>query len=145
VELEPSGNFIPQPKDRRPHIPEPPPVRLTAIEDMRVPALAGVEKQLDEFYVTLLNFTREKESDQNPIYRAENVRLIFQVRESPTDRTDMRPIPVEVPSLTLIEGKIFERELPYQRMRGLLAGQEAIVLQDPAGNWVSITESRGVR
>ena len=41
--------------------------------------------------------------------------------------------------------KIIDREFEYQRVKGLTAGSEQLMLKDPAGNWVSITERRGVR
>ena len=56
-----------------------------------------------------------------------------------------RTFNLKVDSLAMTEQKIVEMELEYQRLRGLLAAQEALLLQNPAGNWVNITESRGVR
>src|SRR5687767_7663075 len=44
--------------DRRPRMPEPLPVKLLAVEDVRLPATAGLEAQLDGFYVGLLEFER---------------------------------------------------------------------------------------
>src|SRR5688572_7744007 len=44
--------------DRRPRMPEPLPVRVLAVEDVRLPATAGLEPQLDDFYVGLFGFER---------------------------------------------------------------------------------------
>jgi hypothetical protein len=46
------------PGDRRPRMPEPLPVKVLAVEDVRLPATAGLESQLDDFYVGLLEFER---------------------------------------------------------------------------------------
>jgi len=147
MELEKGiADYRPPPADKRPHMPEPPPVRLTAVEDVRAIAPPGLEVLLDQFYIGLLLFERdEKANPGDVVYKAENVRLVFTIVEPPIERADMRPIGVEVPSLALIEHRVVEREIDYQRLRGLLAAQEALLLQDPAGNWVSVTESRGVR
>lgn len=45
--------------DPRVRMPEPLPVRLVAVADVRLPAPAGVERALDAFYVDLLGFVRE--------------------------------------------------------------------------------------
>jgi hypothetical protein len=57
----------------------------------------------------------------------------------------MRPIGVEVRSLALTEAKIVERELEYERLKALVAGQDTLMLRDPAGNWIAIIESREMR
>jgi hypothetical protein len=148
MELEPPvPGYSTPPKDRRPHMPPPPPVRLMAVEDVRAFAVAGLEAQLDDFYISLLHFERE-ESDADgkfQFYKAENVRLVMEIVEPPIDRPDMRPIAVEVSSLQSAEAGIIDRELEYERLRGLTAGSDSLLLQDPAGNWVSISENRGVR
>lgn len=60
IELEPAdGKSSPAAPDRRARVPEPLPVRLVAVADVRLPATAGLERQLDAFYVDLLGFARE--------------------------------------------------------------------------------------
>lgn len=110
MELEPSTGTQPSPRDPRPHMPEPPPVRLVAIDDVSLPAASGVERDLDFFYVMLLGFEREDLDVKRPkpripvppaprnahrrsapevpgpIYRAENFRLRFQTVEPPVLR-----------------------------------------------------------
>lgn len=134
--------FVPQP-DRRARIPEPPPVRLLTIEDAHLPAAAGAEVNLDAFYVGLLAFERQPDSEF-PVYRAENYRLLFDVLEPPISRDDFRPLRIEVASLAATEQKLIESDLQYTSQRGLLAGQQSLVLLDPAGNWLEITETRRV-
>ena len=145
-ELEPAvSGFRQPPRDPRPHMPEPPPVRLTAIEDVLAIVPEFIERELDDFYVAMLQFERDRNSGNRLLYRAENFRLILEIHAPPIARADMRPIAVEVLSLNDAEAKVIGRELEYQRIRGLTASSDALMLQDPAGNWVSISERRGVR
>lgn len=152
LELElPREQYVAPAPDRRPLMPEPPPVRLVAVEDVLAEAPAGAETALDDFYVTMLQLEREnplsrsQDSADEIVYKAENVRLRLSVREPPLSHADMRPITVEVRSLALSEAKIVERELEYERLKALGAGQDTLMLQDPAGNWVVIVESREMR
>jgi hypothetical protein len=101
-----------------------------------------LEVQLDEFYVGLLKFERE-ESDE-PIYRADNFRLRFSITETFPERDNLRPLLIEVPRLSDLEHAIIDRKLDYTRQRGVTLGEERLILQDPAGNWVEIVEFRGI-
>jgi hypothetical protein len=56
----------------------------------------------------------------------------------------MRPLGLEVPALADLELKLVEAEVEYTRQRGLLPGEESIVLLDPAGNWIEIMDRRAV-
>jgi len=144
LELEPSrGPFAP-PRDQRPHLPEPPPVRVVAVEDVHVPAVSGLAPELDAFYVDLLRFAREP-GEALLSYRAENVRLVFDVQRPPVEREDFRAVMVEVPVLADVEKRLVELETEYERQRGLLPGHDHLVLRDPAGNWVAIGEMRALR
>jgi hypothetical protein len=144
IKLEPSrGPFAP-PRDQRPNVPEPPPVRLVAVEDVHVPAVSGLAPQLDAFYADLLRFAREL-GEASLTYRAENVRLVFDVQRPPVEREDFRAVMIEVPVLADVEKKLVELESEYERQRGLLPGHDHLVLRDPAGNWVAIGEMREIR
>lgn len=145
LELESSRSAALPPSDKRPHMPEPPPVRLVAVEDVHLPAPAGAEVALDSFYVGLLKFEREPTAEGEIAYKAENVRLRLQVHEPPLERDDYRQTMIEVPSLADLELKLIEREIEYERQRGLGAAQDLLVLQDPAGNWVALSEMREFR
>jgi hypothetical protein len=144
MELDPVETSFVLKADRRARIPEPPPVRLGTVDDAHLPAPAGAEIQLDDFYVNLLQFEREADREF-PIYRAENFRLVFDVLEPPIARDDFRPVRIEVPSLQATEQKLLDAEMEYTRQRGLMPGDQSLVLLDPAGNWVEIHEGRQIR
>lgn len=144
MELEPSANSYQPEVDRRPRVPEPLPVRLVTIDDARLVAAGGLEVQLDGFYVGVLGFVRKEGSGAALSYRAENFVLHIEVVEPPVLRADSRALGIEVASLTDLEMKLVEARLEYARQRGLLPGEESIVMTDPAGNWLEITEFRAV-
>jgi hypothetical protein len=134
VRLENSNIQFKPIRDRRPFMPAPPPVRLVAIEDVHAPAGAGVEVDLDDFYVKLLNFERDDSRREGIVYKAENFRLWFDVIEPPIRREDFRPIGIDVPSLLDLERELLERKIEYLWQKGLAAGLHTLLLQDPAGN-----------
>ena len=126
--------------DRRPRIPEPLPVRLVAVEDVRLPTPPGLEERLDALYVGLLGFERVA---GELAYRAENLTLRFQpTGHRPVVHESLRPQGIEVHSLIEAEHKLIEAEIEYSRQRGLTPGQETLLLLDPAGNWIEIAEAR---
>ena len=57
----------------------------------------------------------------------------------------LRPLQIEIVSLVETEKKIIEAELEYSRQRGLTPGQETLLLLDPAGNWIELSEMRTVQ
>jgi hypothetical protein len=144
-ELEPSTGLQPT-ADERPRMDEPPPVRLVAVEDVRLPALPGLDAELDAFYVGLWQFERDLAEAPAIVYRAENVRLRFEIvtEQKPIERDTLRPQGIEVLSLAEAELKLVEAERDYLRQRGLTPGQESLLLQDPAGNWIELFEVRRV-
>jgi len=144
MELEPGNPDFTPVIDRRVRMPEPLPVRLVSVEDVSLAAPAGVEVQLDQFYVKFLGFER-MEPLTELVYRAENFLLRFDVKDQPIEHDSMRAIAIEVQSLAEAEKKLIEAEIDYARHRGITPGMESILLLDPAGNWVELVESRGVR
>ena len=140
MEIAPSTNFVPTADRRRP-IPLPPPVMLETVEDARLAAAAGLERQLDAFYVGLLQFERDAKCERM-VYKAENFRLRIEVEEGPVLREDMRMLGVVVKSLSETMRKLREAEIEFARERGLTAGEERILLLDPAGNWLRIVQSK---
>jgi hypothetical protein len=56
----------------------------------------------------------------------------------------MRPLGIEVPSLVDAEHKLIDQEIRYARQKGVNPGRESLLVLDPAGNWIEITETRGV-
>ena len=142
MELEPATGIRPK-IDRRPRMDEPLPIRLVAVDDVHMPAPAGVEVQLDAFYVDLLGFERmPPETELN--YRAENVALRFELHERPVEHDNLRPQGIEVLSLAQAELKLIEGEFEYVRQRGVVLGTETIVMRDPAGNWIELIELRPI-
>jgi hypothetical protein len=137
------GGFEPRP-DRRARMEEPPPVRLVAVEDVRVEAPAGLEKQLDEFYGGILKFEREYADGDVIVYGAENFRLLIKVVEPPVLRDDMRPILIEVPNLLAVEHQLVDLKIEYQRLRRLTLAHASLFLMDPARNWVELIEYRAM-
>src|SRR5690349_25043881 len=121
--------------DDRPRMLEPLPVRLMVIDDVHFATIAGMERQLDQFYVRILRFERDPE-ETHPVYRAENARIVFEVTELPSPRASLRPLGVEVLSLAEMEAKLIEEKIEYTRQRGITPGQDVLMLLDPAGNWL---------
>ena len=107
-------------------------------------AAAGLERQLDEFYVGLLKLEREETpgEEHELVYRAENFRVRIQILECPAPREDFRPLTLVVDSINDLARRLTEAEIEYQRQRGLVPGQDNLQLSDPAGNPVSIGEYR---
>jgi len=142
VELDhPNFEFTP-PADRRPTIPEPPPVKVIAVEDVYLGATTDESAKLDAFYVGLLKFERDK-NEPGYVFKAENVRIRFTVTD-PVKRDGMRVIGIEVPSLRDMELLLVDREIPFEKEPGLFVGQKTFLLQDPAGNWTRISETVGI-
>lgn len=140
IQLETSSQTV-EADDRRPKIEEPPPVRLAAVEDCQLWAAAGLERELDGFYVDLLNFEREA-AEHEIIYRAENLRLRIAVLECPLSREDYRPLGLAVESLGDLVMRLNDAKIEFVRHHGLTPGQDNLLLSDPAGNPVEISESR---
>src|SRR5690242_12497792 len=58
IELATDAQPIARAADRRPPMPEPPTVRLVAVEDVTIIAPSGAERELDALYVDVLKFER---------------------------------------------------------------------------------------
>lgn len=140
IRLETSSQTV-ETDDRRPKMQEPPPVRLAAVEDCQLWAAAGLERELDGFYVGLLNFERE-EAEHEIIYRAENLRLRIAVLECPPGREDYRPLGLAVESLGDLVTRLNDAKIEFVLHHGLMPGQDNLLMSDPAGNPVEISESR---
>jgi hypothetical protein len=139
MELEPLATPFELIEDRRAKIEEPPPVRLVAIEDCRLLAAAGLERELDRFYVGHLRFQRQDDPGRI-VYKAENQDLHFQIVERHQPRRDMRTLGIAVPSLAELSQRLIDAEIEFLRLRGLTPGQQSLMVYDPAGNPLEITE-----
>ncbi|MBV8780201.1 MAG: hypothetical protein JO353_02280 [Phycisphaerae bacterium] len=146
IELEEFGGDYKPVADERPLMPEPPPVRLIAIDDVHLPVSSGQEREMDAFYIGRLRFVRkpDDEADGVLIYHAENQRLCFDILEPPIARDSVRPIGMEITWLNELEIQLIEDQIPHTRQVGLLPGEESLLLQDPAGNWLQIQQARPV-
>jgi hypothetical protein len=140
---EPSIEFPKAPDDKRLRMPEPPPVRLVAVEDVTLESSAQDAGKLDAFYVDLLRFERDAKAG-GVVYKAENVWLKFKVMETPLIRDDMRAIGVEVPSLADLELMLVERQIVYLKEKALTLGHVTFLLRDPAGNWLRIGQVKRI-
>jgi hypothetical protein len=142
IALEPADapGFVPQ-QDRRPLLPEPPPVLLELVADAHLPAVNGSEKALDDFYIGLLQFERDEKS-HGLVYKAENFRLMFDLSETPAPRPDFRLLGIVVKSLSLLVEKLREAEIEFTEQRGLAPAEHCLILQDPVGNWLRIGQSQ---
>ena len=143
MELEPTGHPVSPPDDPRPRLALPLPVRLVSVDHVTLLAAAGMEVELDAFYVTLLGF--ERRAGLNRLaYRADNFDIHFRIFEPPFTREDLRAIGIEIPSLRDLERELLDRNIPYTWEKGLTPGAQSIALQDPAGNWLQLSEVRAV-
>jgi hypothetical protein len=79
-----------------------------------------------------------------PVYLAENLRLHVEIHEPPIEHPDLRPVKVQVPLLSVITESLDQRQMAYTRQVGIFPGDRSILLQDAAGNWVEVTESRPI-
>jgi hypothetical protein len=140
--LEEQGTPLGPVEDARPRLPEPLPVKLIAVEDLRLPAQAGAEKEMDELYVGLLEFVKEDAGKAS--YRADNLSVHFQPVAGLVERDGYRPLQIEVLSLRDTEKKLIAAEREYERQRGLTPGSEVLVMLDPSGNLLVISEARPI-
>ncbi len=142
-ELEPKYGFVPI-TGRRPRMDEPLPVKLVAVDDVRLLSPSGIDAELDAFYVGLWQFQRDID-EAGLVYRADNFRLRFAIMpEGQVERDSLRPQGIEVTSLAEAEEKLIEEEMEYIRQRGLTPGQQSLLVLDPAGNWIEIFECRPI-
>src|SRR4051812_45508690 len=110
IELEAESGLEPV-ADERPRMPEPLAVRVVAIEDIRLPALAGVEVELDRFWVGVLKFEREfarERVGEELVYRADNFSIRFWISEMLPQRGEYRPVVVQVQNLLEVEHKLID-------------------------------------
>ena len=150
MELEPAGSVTLEDlrraaaQDGRPTLPEPPPVRLVAVNDVSLTAAVGMEARLDAFYVGLLRF--EKESGAaSPVYAAEKFRIVFTMLPALPERDSCRPLGILVWFFQDVLEHLKATGVDYDHVHELVPGQDAVLLQDPAGNWVAIGDLREVR
>ncbi len=121
-------------------LPEPPPVWVEAVTDVQLPMTAGLEVELDAFYTQLLPFVRS--DGDPPRYEAENVAIGFVVHETPPDRGHARPTMMKLRHFVSFVTRLQEDQVPFDAIRGIGPGDDAVLLRDPAGNWLQIFDWR---
>ena len=83
-----------------------------------------------------------EEGGEQIVYRADNFRLRFFVLECKPPRDGYRPLGILVPSLPALVQRLDDAKIAFVRQRGLELGSESLLLSDPTGNTVEISESR---
>lgn len=74
-----------------------------------------------------------------------NCGLYFQYRHDPPHTDPMRRrFSLNADSLDALEKKLVEREVPYHRVRGFGATDQAIWLNDPTGYRIEIRQSQAI-
>jgi len=141
MELEPASTPLEIHPDRRTKIEEPPPVQLVAIADVMLLATHGLERELVDFYVRLLRFERDP-AEPGLVFRAENARLRFTLNEAPLPREQYRLLGIVVASLSELTRQLDDREIPYVLQRGVATVQKTIMMSDPAGNMLEISDAQ---
>ncbi|MEM7809300.1 MAG: hypothetical protein AAF561_14415 [Planctomycetota bacterium] len=126
--------------DRRPRLPEPPPIRIEAVADVHLPMSAGLEVELDDFYTRLLPMVRRE--GEFPAYDAEDFGIVFDVVETRPDRDELRPVLLRVRGFDVFFTMLQEQQIEFQHLRGVGPGDDAVLLRDPAGNWVQVAAWR---
>lgn len=138
MELEQPGfDFKPQ-HDARGRMEQPLPVELEAIANVRGPLPKCALAKMDELYVDILEFAPL--GNAPAAYRAENFTLSFDLPE--VDRASYRLIRVIVRSLVTVVKKLVEAQIEYSRQKGIMPGQDALVFEDPDGNWLEVRQRR---
>lgn len=130
--------------DPRATMPEPPAVSLVSVRDVRLPMVAGLESRMDAFYAGLLRFERvgPQPGDEGPVYRAENHDVRFAIVEVPGEREGCRPIGIVTPFFGEIVERLSADKIELEIIRGLVAGADGLLVQDPAGNWLALAPLR---
>jgi hypothetical protein len=140
IELEPSRG-VKATHDVRPRVPEPLPVWLVSVADVTLPGGTGQEVDLDRFYIGLLGCRRDFSAAEGIlVYHADNHAVRLNLQEMPIEHETLAPTALEVPSLLVLSHRFNDAQVDYQRTRGLTHGSEFFILQDPAGNWLTISE-----
>jgi hypothetical protein len=135
-------------EDDRPKLPEPPPVALVAVQDVQLPMVAGLERKLDEFYRDLVGFERvERSADmgEGPVYRSANHDLVFHVVEVPDEGRGNRLIGILTSRYRDIVQRLIDMNVDFEIVRGVTAGAEELLIQDPAGNWIALSAVQEIR
>lgn len=140
MELEQTdGTFVPG-ADPRPKLPDPLPVRLIAVSDVRLPTARADLEKLEEFYVGVWGF--QPDPAEPGVFHADNFALRFDVHDGQFHREDFRPLVMEIASIDAAEKKLVDLDYEFVREHHLSRATAVLVLKDPAGNWIEIAEKK---
>lgn len=148
---------------------EPPAVSLLSVADVEAVMVPGAETRSDELFVEVLGFWLEEPADPDRsrfperigevigerladyrkprakrppgprVYRAENFALRYRISATPTPET-LKTIQVQVPSLEEVVKRLLDRQIAYERFRGLTPGLVWLHVPEPSGHVVEVFE-----
>jgi len=139
--LEPAGDPktitpIGSAADDRPPSYDPPPVTLVAVADVAFP-LRNPESDLDDIYQHMLRF--EKIAPPLTTYRAEKHHVVFHPPGTQVFREENKPLGIVSPFFKDIHDGLRDRRIEFELVQGLVRGGDALLFQDPCGNWLAVT------
>lgn len=115
---------------------------VESVDHVHLPTPIVERGLLSALYVDVLLFADASERDV-VCFRADNCEVRFdRLRDSGS--TDFRPLRVVVASLQAIESSLIDAGIEYERQRGIVAGQDVLVVKDADGNWLTIRECRRI-
>ena len=140
--LEPAGDpkkIVPigSAADDRPPSYEPPAVQMVAVADVAFPHRVA-DADLYDFYVELLRF--EKIDAALPTFRAEKHHVVFHPPARHVFREEAKPLGLVTPHFLDIRDGLVQRRVEFDHVRGLVRGEDALVFQDPCGNWLALSQ-----
>jgi predicted enzyme related to lactoylglutathione lyase len=118
--------------------------RLVAVGDVARSAAASLAEELVAFYVDVLGLTRLALAEPAVIaFRGEQVtgpRLLVRLMEKPPE-PDVIPMMIQVASLSEVAEELAGRGTEVLWSQGMWYYERRLLVQDPAGNWLSLTAS----
>lgn len=149
--LEPSPEAALEPvHDLRPVMPEPPPVRVIAVENVTLVAPAKHARAIDHLMTAVLPLvkevpTRQADVDAGAIgvYQAENVRVVYLAREEPPP-SPRHILQLELADLRGLRQRLQDAEIEYELSKRLMPGDVRVAFLDAAGNPIEVLENRAI-
>ena len=117
--------------------------RILAVADVTRVAALDRHEELLALYRDVLGLTPVPAGEGLLVFRGQQAtgpKLLIRLVEAPP-APDVQPIPVLVASLLQAEEMLAEREIEVLASQGMWIYDRRLLLQDPAGNWVSLTTS----
>jgi hypothetical protein len=131
-------------------IPEPPPVRVTAVEDVVLQAPAHLAPSIDRLMTVILPMVKElpirpeyAKLGALGVYLAENVRVIYLARDEPPP-SPRHVLQLELADLRALRQRLQDAEIEYELSKRLMPGDVRVAFLDAAGNPIEVLENRAV-